>query len=483
MRNRRIAFIFFTFALMTLASCGGSSGSGNNPGGSSSTSSSSNSASSSGSPTAVAEETLPRIEINTLGNTIPDEPKVNATMTVTDYVIGELPITDFSGSIGIEMRGSSSQYYFDKKNYGIELRDSSGADMDASILGFPEEEDWVLHGPYSDKSLLRNTLMFDIGQEFGRYASRWKYLELYLNNQYMGVYVLLEKIKRDDNRVDISNLKEDDNEGEELSGGYIIKLDKTNGEHAGNPGAYDLYTDNMSFQSSHNTGFNTYRPHFIYHQPKPADISEQQKTYIQDYINAFEDSLASDSFADETLGYRNYINVDSFVDYFIATEISGNVDGYRLSTFLVKDKNEKLAMGPLWDYNLAFGNADYCNGWEYNLWVYLGEERCEGGAFPIPFWWARLLQDDYFVGLLKSRWTALRSTALSDAALEEKINSKANYLKATGAANRNFDRWDTLGMYIWPNYYVGFTYDEEVNTVKTWLNNRMSWLDNEIENL
>lgn len=406
-------------------------------------------------------------------------------MVVTEYVIGKLPTIDYDGAIGIELRGSSSQFYFDKKNYGIETRDETGADLDVSILGFPEEEDWVLHGPYSDKTLLRNTLMFDIGQEFGRYASRWEYVEVFLNNEYMGVYALLEKIKRDNNRVDIANLRDVDNEGEELTGGYIIKIDKTNGEHEDNPGAYNLYTDNMSFISNHGSAVNKAKHHFIYHRPKSTEITDQQKTYIQIYVSNFENALAGDNFKDELLGYRNFIDVDSFVDYFLATEISGNVDGFRLSTFLVKDKNDKLAMGPLWDYNLSFGNADYCDGWEYNLWIYRSSERCgsDADSFPVPFWWYRLLEDEYFTGLVKARWNNLRDTALSNNSLEQKIDEKVNYLISTGAADRNFSRWDTLGTYIWPNYLIGNTYDDEINNLKSWLENRVAWLDAEIENM
>jgi len=425
---------------------------------------------------------LPSLRILRLGNTIIDEPKIQGRMRITEYFIGELPISDYQGAIGIEYRGSSSQYYYDKKNYGLETRDNEGNDLDVSLLGFPEEEDWVLHGPFGDKSLMRNTLMFDIADTFGRYRSQWRYLELYIDGEYMGLYVLLEKIKRDESRVDIATLKDTDNEGEELTGGYIIKLDKTNGEHD-DPAAWNLYTANMSFTSEHGSGINSSFHHFIYHYPKSSKISEAQKTYIQNYVHAFEDALAGDMFKDEELGYRNYLDVDSFVDYFIATEISGNVDAFSLSTFLQKDKNGKLAMGPLWDFNLAFGNADYCFGWQYDVWLYRSEERCEGGDFATPFWWYRLLEDEYFVALVKARWQQLRSDALSDAALEIKIAEKSTYLISSGAAERNFERWDVLGMYIWPNYNVGFTYEEEVEYLADWLTNRMAWLDVEIENL
>ncbi|WP_438864631.1 CotH kinase family protein [Neptunicella sp.] len=205
-------------------------------------------------PTPVTEQTLPRIDFFDLQGEIQNEPKIIASMKITDYQIGELPIVDYDGQIGVEYRGSSSQYYYDKKSYGIELRDSDNNDLNASILGLPEEEDWVLNGPYGDKTLIRNALMFDMAQAFGRYSSRYKFVELYINQQYNGVYVLLEKIKRDAARVDINKLKDDENDGEDVTGGYILKLDKTDGEHADNPSAYDLYTDDMSFISQIGSG-------------------------------------------------------------------------------------------------------------------------------------------------------------------------------------------------------------------------------------
>ncbi len=431
----------------------------------------------------VVEEALPRIDIITLGNTIVDEPKVPAQMRITTYTMGEPPVTDYQGDIGVEYRGSSSQSFYDKKSLGVETQDESGDGMDVSLLGMPEEEDWVLHGPYGDKTLIRNALMFDIGQAFGRYASRWDFTELYVDGEYRGVYVLLEKVKRDDNRIDINNLKEDENEGEDLTGGYIVKLDKTNGEHADFPAAYDLFTPWMSFISRQENGINNSLHHFIYHDPKPEDITDAQRLYIQDYIHDFEAALAGDAFTDEELGYRAYVEVDSFVDYFLATEISGNVDGYRLSTFLYKDKNGKLTMGPLWDYNLAFGNADYCEGWRNDQWVYRSEERCDGGVFPVPFWWHRLLEDESFVALVKARWQSLRETTLSDAAMQTIIEQKVTRLQSTGAVERNFERWDIIGDYVWPNYFIGATYEEEVDYLQQWLMGRLVWLDEKISQL
>ena len=166
---------------------------------------------------------LPQFSINTNGSAIVDEPKIMAEMVVV-----EDDVVDFSGIIGIEIRGSSSQM-FPKKQYGLETREESGEGIDVSILGMPEEEDWILYAPYSDKSLIRNALIYDLSRDLGRYASRINFAEVNINGTYNGFYVFMEKLKRDSNRIDINKLKEDENSGEDLTGGYILKIDKADG--------------------------------------------------------------------------------------------------------------------------------------------------------------------------------------------------------------------------------------------------------------
>ncbi|MCB0286914.1 MAG: CotH kinase family protein, partial [Calditrichaeota bacterium] len=173
---------------------------------------------------------LPIVVINTNGQTIPDEPKITVNMGIIWNENGQRnflsdPFNHYDGLIGIEIRGSSSQM-FPKKQYGFETRDADGEDLDVELLGMPEESDWILHAPYSDKSLMRNVLAYDFANRMGRYASRTHYCELVLNGEYMGVYILMEKIKRDDNRVNIKKLDEDEISGVDLTGGYIIKIDK-----------------------------------------------------------------------------------------------------------------------------------------------------------------------------------------------------------------------------------------------------------------
>ena len=421
-----------------------------------------------------AEDRLPQIVVNTNGEAIVDEPKIVGTMTISKQ-----QQISYDGNIGIEIRGASSQM-FPKKSYGFETRDENNEDMDVSLLDLPEEEDWILYAPYSDKSLLRNILIYDISRDMGRYASRSQFVELSINDEYKGVYVFMEKLKRDSERININKLKEDEISGEDLTGGYILKIDKTAGTNVGQG-----YNDQNSFTSQYdpngaNMGQKTY---FLYEEPDAEDITMEQKEYISNYVGAFEDALASDDFADPVLGYSAYIDVESFIDFFLLTELTNNVDGYRLSTFMHKDKNGKLNMGPIWDFNLAFGNADYCEGGESNVWAYKFNDRCPGDIWLIPFWWERFLEDPAFVALLKNRWTEIRGGAASNAAIMAKIDGYNTLLTKAGAIEENFNTWSILGTYVWPNKFVGSSHDQEIGYLKDWINDRLSWLDTEIEAL
>ena len=420
------------------------------------------------------EEPLPQVLVNTHGAPIVDEPKIVAQMTINtpDGV-------DFEGKIGIEIRGKSSQM-FPKKSYGFETWDETNDDLDVSLLGFPEEADWILHGPYSDKTLFRNILTYDLARDMGRYASRCQFVELTINGDYRGVYVFMEKLKRDKYRIDLNNLKEDENTGEDLTGGYIIKIDKSD-----SPSGESVYTDQDSFASAYvppqASGGQTIR--FLYEDPKAEDITPEQRAYISEYVHQFESTLASEDFADPINGYANFIEADSFIDFFLINELSNNVDGYRLSTFMYKDKNGKLGMGPVWDFNLAFGNADYCGGGNTNVWAYKFNERCNGDFWLIPFWWNRLLQDPSFVAQLQSRWTTLRSTVFSNTSIFDKIQGYRTQLDKAGAINRNFAKWPVHGTYIWPNNYVGNSYDSDLDYFKDWIEDRLNWLDGAIGGL
>jgi hypothetical protein len=405
---------------------------------------------------------LPIIIIDTHGQSIPDAYRIRADMSIIYNGPGKRnnmsdPWNDYNGLIGIELRGSTSQQ-FPKKPYRIETIDSLGNNLNVPLLGLPRENDWVLHNPYSDKSLLRNVLACKISNDVGAYASRTRLCELVLNYEYQGVYVLMEKIKRDRYRVDIAEIDSNDVAGDSLTGGYIIKIDKWDGEEVDG-----WNSDNGIF--------------YQYHYPKPADILPQQKTYIQTYMRAFENFFTGGNMD----AYISYVDLNSFVDHFIVNEVSRNIDGYRLSAFMYKDRNSingRLTMGPVWDFNLSFGNGDYYDGWKSDGWN-LDHllDNC-GGDFPPPFWWEPIRNDQNFLTLLSQRWWSLRQTVLHTSTLLNYIDGIVDSLEE--AQIRNFEKWQILGVRIWPNWFIADTYQEEIDFMKDWLRDRLVWMDSQI---
>ncbi|MEY4930246.1 MAG: hypothetical protein RI909_970 [Bacteroidota bacterium] len=427
---------------------------------------------------AFSSSNLPIVVINTAGVAIQNEPKISADMGIINNTSGRNNLTDayndFSGKIGIEIRGSSSQS-FPKKQYGIELQDALGVGISASLLGMPAEEDWVLFAPYNDKSLMRDVLAYKLGRDLGRYAPRTRFCEVVINGEYQGIYVLMEKIKRDDNRVAIAKLNPDELSGDDLSGGYIIKIDKESG--SGNGGWFSSFTP-----PNRNANQQIY---FQYDYPSAANIVTAQRNYIRQYVDNFEATLISSTFNDPVNGYVKYIDVDSFIDFFIMNELSKNVDGYRLSTYLHKKKDSdggKLHMGPIWDFNLGFGNANYCTQGNPEGWVTNFNNICNQDYWLIPFWWNKLYQDGAYRNKLAARWNELRSGQLQTTRVIAFIDSVANVLN-TESQQRNFQRWPVLNTYVWPNYYVGPTFASEVNWLKSWVGSRLSWMDENMPKL
>ena len=408
---------------------------------------------------------LPILKIDTDGSAIPDEPKIMAEMQIIHNAdgINHFDDTDYEydGHIGIEVRGNSSQR-FPKKSYSIETRLSTGENNNVSLLGLPEENDWVLHGPYSDKSLMRNALAYYIGNamENGWHPGT-RFVEVELNREYRGVYLLVEKIKIDKHRVDIADLKPEDISGNELSGGYIISIDRDQtgswiSPFLGRTGHVDVP--------------------FSYVDPGYEELLPVQRDYIRNYITDFEYALHGQDYLDPELGYRNYIHILSFIDYFIITELSKDLDGYRVSVYFHKDKDSKngrLTMTPYWDYNICFGNADFFDAFNTTGWASDGIGI--GDWYEIPFWWDKFRTDPYFETLLRMRWFELREDVLSEDRIGNFIDSVSTYL--ADAQTRNFEKFDILNTYVWPNYYIGGSYENEVEYLKDWIGSRINWLD------
>ncbi len=420
-------------------------------------------------PILLESSNLPLVFINTDGLSINNYDRITAQMGIINNGQGQRnfmddPFTDYDGQISIKIRGQSSQM-FPKKSYSFETQDSLGENNNVSLMGMPGENDWILYAPYSDKSMLRNSVTFELGSMTENYCSRMAFCEVYINDQYEGVYILMEKIKRDEDRVNISNLKPEDNLGDELTGGYIFKVDKIDGDYQ------EGYTGFLSVPNPTYPGasYITYQ----YYQPEADELTSVQKAYLNGYIQEAENMLISRYFNDRENGYNQYVNVSSFVDFMLINEISKEVDKYRFSSYFYKKKASKggeIYAGPIWDFNLGYGNVDY---WYEGLTT--TNLMCTNVSGRI-FWWKRLMEDSYFSDLTAKRWSSLRENEFSDAAITAVIDSITGLIDE--AKERNFQRWPTLGTYVWPNHdWEGNTYEDEVDYFQTWLMARLAWMD------
>jgi hypothetical protein len=374
----------------------------------------------------------------------------------------------YTGKIGIEIRGKYSAS-LPQKPYGFETRDIAGNTLNVPLLGMPAENDWVLLANYNDKTFLRNVLAFDLFHKMGYYSTRTRFCEVVLNGEYQGIYLLGEKIKQDSTRVNIAELKSTDNSGDDVTGGYIIKND------------YFSETDSWKskFSPLNKPGAEVF---FVYHDPKPEDITEQQKSYIRGFINSLETVLYNPSFRAPVFGYKSYIDINSFADYFILGEVSRNVDTYKKSRFFYKTKNSKdglLHSGPAWDFDWAWRNLlENCvhfnktdgSGWAYRV------NECDAWPVP-PSWEVRMLQDRDFADLIHNRYFGLRKTILSQTEIERTIDSVAMLLNE--AQDRHFQKWNILGINVGtPESGIQpMTYSGEIDKFKNWISTRLAWLD------
>lgn len=414
----------------------------------------------------LSESNLPILSIKTK-STILDEPKVDGTLEVRSSgnllnYLSEKPTATYL--VGVELRGSTSQG-FPKKPYGVETRLADGNNNNVSILGFPVDNDWVLNAEYSDKTLIRNFLIYNLSNKMGRYASRTKLVELMVNDSYVGVYCLAEKVKQGTSRVNVSKLKTTEISGDDLTGGYIIKVDKTTGNRT-----YEWSTSNNP------TG---YRQLYQLEYPSLADLQPIQSTYIKNFINNFETRVYANDYVTATNNYKSLIDLNSFIDFFLLNEVAKNVDGYRISTYMHKDKDSKggkLTMGPVWDFNIAVGNADYCEGNRTDGWMVNFNQICPNDGLKVPGYWSRIVADPEFSRLAKARWKDLRATHFKTSTIHKFIDSTASVIR--DAQFRNFTKWTIMGKYVWPNPFVGQNYNQEIDYLKSWLEKRLTWMDN-----
>ncbi len=408
----------------------------------------------------LTDSNLPIVVIDTDGGvTIPDEPKVLATMKIIWHQDGSRNyLTDvnnpeflnYDGRIGIERRGSSSQNNFQKKPYGLTtLQSDDVTNNNVSILGMPKENDWVLNSLAYDQTGMRDFLSYELSERLGQYASRRVYCEVVVNGDYKGLYVFMEKIKVDDNRVNIEKMDATCNSYPEVTGGYITKSDKTTG---GDPVAWQM-------QETGSGGWWPSYVDFIHHYPKPENVTSAQNNYIKNVFLSLS-SVAASHNTSVTNGIPSIIDIPSFVDFMIIAEFASNVDVYTLSTFYHKDRKGKLRAGPVWDYNLAYGFDAFGNRSRTDVWQFNNEDN--NG----PKYLKDMFDTPMYRCYLAKRWFEV--TAAGMPLNYNEVCNRMDEIDAliTEAVARDNQRWSNMTQHA-----------AKVQAMKTWIQQRIDWLN------
>ncbi len=407
------------------------------------------------------ESNLPIIIINTDNSTpILDSPRVLGTMKIIyngpgaqNFVSNQtnLASLNYNGRIDIEIRGSSSQA-LEKKGYGLTTRLADNvSNNNVSLLGMPSENDWVLNGLAFDPSLIRDYISYAISRNMGNYAPRTVYCELILNGDYRGLYLLQEKIKSDSQRVNITKITTTQNIFPELSGGYITKSDKDTG---GDPIAWSM----PSYVAGNNANF-------IHDLPKPTEVTVQQDNYIHNEFNKLASTTTINNYS-EINGYPSVIDIPSFIDFILSNELGSNADGYHFSTYFHKERNGKLRAGPLWDFNLTYGNDLFLWGFDRShtdVWQF-----SDGGNDGAKFW-KDLFLSPQFKCYLSKRWNEVTQVGkpMNLATLNSMIDTTVTLIST--AVIREQTRWNSVGIHL-----------DQINGIKTFLSARIAWMNNNI---
>ena len=421
----------------------------------------------------ITSSNLPLVVIDTKGQVIVDGTKIDATMRVISNSnninkpgdLGNI----YNGHVGIEYRGGKAKPA-EQNPYNFETRDASGANLNVSLLGLPKENDWILLSNYNDKTFIRNALSYEIFRKMAHYSPHVKMVEVIINGEYQGIYFLAEKIKQDKGRVDISNLTSTDISGDNLTGGYIFKVD-----------SWDVTN---SWQSSYTPIDHPEKQvHFVYDDPDPTKLVAQQKDYLKNTVTSFEKVLYSSTFKDPTTGYPAWIKINSWLDFFLVSEASRNINAYRKNCYYFKDKDskdKKIHSGPVWDFDSGYKNLDDActpfratdgSGWSYKI------NDCADNKNNSNGWIVRLLQDPAFASSINARYALMRTSFLSTTYINNFIDSMANLAK--DAQVRHYTKWNILSspagdaeVDAQPTTYAG-----HVAKLKSWIQTRLNWLD------
>jgi spore coat protein CotH len=374
--------------------------------------------------------------LNTNGTAITSK---DVYVTGTLKLVGNFKDVLFNGKTEVKGRGNST-WSMPKKPYRIKL------DKKASLLGMPENKNWVLLANYADKSLIRSELAFSLSRSIGRpFTVDSRYVELYLNDSYLGSYQLTQQVKEGPGLVDIDEQPDGTTTLPNLSGGYLIEQDLfANGEPV-----YFYTAKKMPF---------------VIKYPDEDKINQQQKDYIKNHFEKLEDALYAENFADPANGYRRYFDVDSYVDYYIVNEVIGNPDAFR-STYLFKKRNDdKIYTGPIWDFDKAANNdnrlGDQVNGLMSN------------SAFEPRIWFKRLMMDQAFRQRIRNRWNELKPKIQAVPSMIGPLQKKLAVSQV-----RNFTKWDILNKQSYLELYVSGSYEGEITYLRNFLTNHIAWLD------
>jgi hypothetical protein len=375
-------------------------------------------------------------------------------------------VPHYAGRGGLRIRGRSSQS-FPQKQFKFETWDGTGREVDASLLGMPGNSDWVLYAPYTDKALMRNALAYSTWKKLGWPSLETRFVEVFLNDDgggeftyaddYAGVYMLVEAITLE--RLGLAGPQAGTGTNP-ITGGFIVETGPS---------------DDQEFTTTA-SGRTTGHKH---RDPGREKLSTAQQGWIRTYYTTFEQALYGQGFVHPVTGqpYAALTDVASQVDFKIAREWSRNFDGG--STYSHVPRGGKLTMGPLWDYNWAFGNVNYAEGGDIPGYRTDGWNRSFTGMSPWAPWWLRFEQDPDWWQQFVDRWATLREGVLGDAAVAAEIDALAATLGAE-AAGRHFTRWPQLGQFTVispPGWQTRTTYQSEVDYLQTWLRDRSAWID------
>ncbi|MES2266377.1 MAG: CotH kinase family protein [Bacteroidota bacterium] len=380
---------------------------------------------------------LPIFNITTSAPVVSKEDYVAGSVNINTNGLYEQETNNIS--LQIKGRGNSTWGLHPKKPYRLKF------DSKAKVLGLASAKNWVLLANYSDKTLMRNYIADGVAQSLSSdYAPHGIFVEVVMNGEYIGTYMLTEQVEVNAARVSIPELKPADNGQSVITGGYLLELDQRQ-------------EDPYRFKTDGNLPFTI----------KSPDVpSDAQMAYIKGYIQETENAIFAANFADPVNGYAKYINSDSFINWFLVNELFKNQDAANFSSiFYYKDRGGKLGMGPAWDFDLAAGNVDYSDatkpeGW----WVKDGP------------WFKRLFQDPAFLTKVRTRWQFLKANGIP--AMYKSIDDTQAYL--TLPAQENFTKWNILDKYVWPNPVILGTYPREVSQLKYWLTQRIAWIDSNL---